>query len=76
MQNDAKFASVNHEYVICYRKSGEFQKFNLLPRSEKANQRYKNPDNDPRGPWQSVALQAKSGTQANVYTVTFPNGVT
>ncbi len=76
VQNDAKFASVNHEYIICYRKSDAFQKFNLLPRSEKANQRYKNPDNDPRGPWQSVALQAKSGTQENVYTVTFPNGVT
>ena len=76
VQNDAKFASVNHEYIICYRKSDDFQRFNLLPRSEKANQRYKNPDNDPRGPWQSVALQAKSGTQANVYTVTFPNGVT
>ena len=76
VQNDAKFASVNHEYIISYRKSDNFHRFNLLPRSEKANQRYKNPDNDPRGPWQSVALQAKSGTQANVYTVTFPNGVT
>ena len=76
VQNDAKFASVNHEYIICYRKGDNFQRFNLLSRSETANQRYKNPDNDPRGPWQSVALQAKSGTQANVYTVTFPNGVT
>ena len=76
VQNDARFASVNHEYIVCYRKSGDFQKFNLLPRSEKANQRYKNPDSDPRGPWQSVALQAKSGRQENVYTVTFPNGVT
>ena len=76
VQNDAKFASVNHEYIVCYRKSDDFQKFNLLPRSEKANQRYKNPDNDPRGPWQSVALQAKSGRPEDVYTVTFPNGVT
>ena len=76
VQNDAKFASVNHEYIVCYRKSNHFQKFNLLPRSEKANLRYKNPDNDPRGPWQSVALQAKSGTSEDVYTVTFPNGVT
>ena len=76
VQNDARFASVNHEYVVCYRKSGDFQKFNLLPRSEKANQRYKNPDNDPRGSWQSVALQAKSGKPKDVYTVTFPNGVT
>ena len=76
VQNDAKFASVNHEYIVCYRKSDAFQKFNLLPRSEKANQRYKNPDNDPRGPWQSVALQAKSGRPEDVYTITFPNGVT
>ena len=76
VQNDARFASVNHEYIVCYRKSGEFQNFNLLPRSERANQRYKNPDNDPRGPWQSVALQAKSGRPENVYTVIFPNGVT
>ena len=76
VQNDAKFASVNHEYVVCYRKSDAFEKFNLLPRSEKANQRYKNPDNDPRGPWQSVALQAKSGRPEDVYTITFPNGVT
>ena len=76
VQNDAKFASVNHEYIVCYRKSNAFQKFNLLPRSEKANQRYKNPDNDPRGPWQSVALQAKSGRPEDVYTITFPNGVT
>ena len=76
VQNDAKFASVNHEYVLCYRKSGDFQRFNLLPRSEKANKRYKNPDNDPRGPWQSVALQAKSGRPEDVYSVKFPNGVT
>ena len=76
VQNDAKFASVNHEYITCYRKIDHLQRFNLLPRTEKANQRYKNPDDDPRGPWQSVALQAKSGTQENVYTVTFPNGVT
>ena len=76
VQNDAKFASVNHEYIVCYRKSAGFQKFNLLPRSEQANKRYKNSDNDPRGPWQSVALQAKSGRPKDVYTVTFPNGVT
>ena len=53
-----------------------FKNLNLLPRSEKANKRYKNSDNVPRGPWQSVALQAKSGRPEDVYTVKFPNGVT
>ena len=75
VQNDAHFASVNHEYVVNYRKSNDFQRFNTLPRSETANQRYKNPDDDPRGPWQSVALHAKSGSQENAYEITFPNGV-
>ena len=75
VQNDAKFASVNHEYVLSYRKTGLCEKFNFLLRSETANARYENPDNDPRGPWTSVALQAKSGSEAGVYEITFPNGV-
>ena len=75
VQNDARFASVNHEYVVCYRKSDALVRFNSLPRTEQANLRYTNPDDDPRGPWQSVALQAKSGTTSSVYSVAFPNGV-
>ena len=75
VQNDARFASVNHEYVVCYRKSDSFERFNLLPRREAADSRYKNPDGDSRGSWQSVALQAKSGDARMVYSVEFPNGV-
>jgi len=75
VQNDAKFASVNHEYIVSYRKSNLMDKFNLLPRTEDMNARYENPDNDPRGLWTSVALQAKSGSEKNVYEITFPNGV-
>ena len=75
VQSDATFASVNHEYVVCYRKTEALDRFNLLPRSAVADARYKNPDNDPRGPWQSVALQAKSGRPGDVYKVRFPNGI-
>lgn len=75
VQNDARFASVNHDYVVCYIKNIGKNRFNLLPRTEELNARYENPDNDLRGPWTSVALQAKSGTEANVYEITFPNGV-
>ena len=75
VQNDAKYASTNHEYILAYRKSEALDSFNLLPRTAKANARYSNPDNDPRGPWTSVALTAKSGTVANLYELTFPNGV-
>jgi len=75
VQNDAKFASTNHEYVVAFRKSPAFENFNLLERTEDANARYDNPDNDPKGPWTSVALQAKSGSASNVYSITFSNGV-
>ena len=75
VQNDAKFASVNHDHVICYRRSESFEKFNLLPRKETADSRYENPDDDPRGPWQSAALQAKSGKENSRYEIRFDNGV-
>jgi adenine-specific DNA-methyltransferase len=73
VQNDAKFISVNHEYIICYGKSIEDVNFYLLARSEEQLERYSNPDNDERGVWTSVALQAKSGS--STYEITFPNGV-
>ncbi len=75
VQNDAKFSSINHEYVLSYRKSTEREDFELLERTDEMNSRYVNPDNDPRGDWTSVALQAKSGSKANLYEIEFPNGV-
>ena len=76
VQNDARFASTNHEYVLCYAKNiDQLGKFQLLPRTEELDARYNNPDDDPRGSWTSVALQAKSGTEANRYKIKFPNGV-
>ncbi len=74
-QNDAKFVSTNHEYVLCYLKNINKGKINLLPRTEELNQSYKNSDSDPRGPWASVKLDAKSGSESNLYEITFPNGV-
>lgn len=41
------------DLILVYRKSDTFQN-NLLPRSDEAESRYSNPDNDPRGPWKSV----------------------
>jgi len=75
VQNDAKYFSVNHEYIHCYGKNLGSVVFNLLPRTDEQNARYSNPDNDLRGDWTSVALQAKSGSENNLYEITFPNGV-
>ena len=75
VQNDARFFSTNHEYIHCYGKNINNVFFNLVPRTDEQKARYKNPDNDPRGLWTSVALQAKSGSSSNLYEITFENNV-
>ncbi len=44
--------SVDHEYIICYRKTEE----GFLRGSEKDFSKFSNPDNDSRGPWRSADL--------------------
>jgi adenine-specific DNA-methyltransferase len=73
VQNDATHLSVNHEYILVYAKNFDIFRFNLLPRNEEQLRRYSNPDNDPKGDWTSVALQAKSGS--STYEIEFDNGV-
>ena len=72
--NDAKWFSDNHDFILVYAKNKNNWRPNLLPRTEASNTEYANPDNDPRGPWQSMPLQAKSGSDTN-FVHTFKNGV-
>ena len=74
-QNDAKFVSKNHEYIICFCKTIDHFILNLLPRTEIKNDEFKNLDNDFRGNWIHRPLHAKSGTEASIYEIEFPNGV-
>ena len=64
IKNDARYFSENHEYAVIYARNIETIKVGLLPRTAEMNDRYKNPDNDPRGPWQSGDLVA-SGERSN-----------
>lgn len=78
-ENRAVF-SCNHEYILVYAKNiKEFKKKrNLLPVGEDfINSKYKNPDNDPRGPWQSVTANVQDGhaVESQFYTITSPTGV-
>lgn len=70
--------SNNHEYILIYAKDpAEFKKTrNLLSAGDAVLARYKNPDNDPRGPWQSVSLnvQAGHGVSSQFYSITAPGG--
>ena len=52
VSNDDPGIAPMHEYILVYQKSTDFKR-NLLPRTEKQLQRYKNLDNDPRGVWSS-----------------------
>ena len=72
--NDAKWFSDNHDFILVYAKNKERWHPYLLPRTEENVSGYSNPDNDPRGPWQSLPLQARSGTDPN-FEHTFSNGV-
>ena len=73
-QNDAKYFSDNHDFVVCYAKNKETWRPVLLPRTEKHNKRYSNPDNDPRGPWSSSGLDVKTYQEEYDYPITTPSG--
>lgn len=75
VQNDTKYFNENHDFIVLYARKKNIWRPNLLARTEEMNARYDNPDNDPRGKWTSVALQAKSGSDNNIYEVEFDNGV-
>ena len=73
-KNDAKYFSASHDYVIAYAKSISDFKIGKLPRTEEMNSRYKNPDSDPKGPWSSGDLTAKTYSAAYDYPIVTPSG--
>ena len=78
-RENRKVFSNNHEYLLVYAiDQGEFRATrNLLPASAALLSRYKNPDADPRGVWQSVSANAQAGhaTASQFYDVVAPSGV-
>jgi adenine-specific DNA-methyltransferase len=72
IKNDAKYFSENHEYALVYARDISSFSLGLLPRTEEMNNRYKNPDNDPRGPWQSGDLVASGERSNGHFIVTSP----
>ena len=73
-QNDAKWLSDNHDFILIYARDKENWLPNLLPRTEAMNARYKNPDNDPRGDWMSGDLSVKTYSANYDYPITTPSG--
>lgn len=73
-QNDAKWLSDSHDHILVYAKNKEIWRPNLLPRTPEMDARYKNPDNDPRGPWTSGDLSVKTYNANTDYPITTPSG--
>lgn len=72
--NDARWLSDNHDFVLSFAKDKSVWKRNLLPREDKSDSTYNNPDNDPRGPWASGPCHAKTPNPKDIYEITTPSG--
>ena len=85
-QANSEWLSDSHDHILCFAKDKSIWHPNLLPRSIQTDERYKNPDNDLRGPWTSGDLTisltggqrgaqfAKTGVCENLYEITTPSG--
>ncbi|WP_187867405.1 site-specific DNA-methyltransferase [Helicobacter pylori] len=73
-QNDAKWFSDNHDFILLYAKDKGIWRPNLLPRTSEMNARYKNLDNDERGAWKPSDCLVKTYMASYDYPITTPSG--
>ena len=69
-----KYFSENHDFCLIYAKDIVQFRMNLLPRSDKQNKDYKNPDNDPRGVWKVGNLTVGPAVEKQIYEIVGPTG--
>jgi len=73
-KNTARHFSEDHDHILVYARRSEVWTPNPMLRSERQNASYKNPDNDPRGPWTSGDLSARNFYGSGTYPITCPSG--
>ncbi|MBZ9944491.1 site-specific DNA-methyltransferase [Mesorhizobium sp. BR1-1-13] len=73
-KNSAAYFSEDHDYIVIYARNKEVWRPALLPRSDSAESRYENPDDDARGAWTSGDLLARNFYGKGTYEVTGPGG--
>ena len=71
-----KLVSTAHEYICAYSKNIAFltSAINKVALSEEDAANYKNPDNDPRGPWASSDFTAQGYRPNQMYEIVTPGG--
>lgn len=73
-KNTAKYFSEDHDFILSYAKQLSAWKPALLARTDEQDSAYKNPDNDPRGPWKPGDLSARNSYSEGVYPITCTGG--
>lgn len=73
-QNDAKWISNSHDHILCYAVDKSRWHPNALPRSAEMDDRYKNPDNDPRGAWSATDLTRAEHRDRDYWGLVTPSG--
>ena len=68
--------SDGHDYILVYAKNRDRFKEtrNRLPLTEEQATNYKNPDNDPKGPWASSDFTAQGWRPNQMYEIVTPSG--
>jgi adenine-specific DNA-methyltransferase len=72
--NNQKGISSDLDHVLVYSKDSQKWAWNLLPRSDKQDAAYKNPDNDPRGLWKPSDLTRAEHRDRDFYPIITPTG--
>ena len=75
-KNTARHFSEDHDYIVVFARDAEAWRPNLLSRSDRMLARYKNPDDDPRGPWLLSDLAARNPYDQGRYAIETPSGRT
>ncbi len=73
-KNTADWFSEDHDYILVFAKNRSAWRPEKLPRTAEMEARYRNPDNDPRGPWKAENMSARNRYDAGIYPVTCPSG--
>lgn len=73
-KSTAKHFSEDHDYILVFGKNADAWIPHKMPRTEKQNKAYKNPDNDPRGLWRPNNLAARNFYSKGTYSITCPSG--
>ena len=73
-KSSARHFSSDHDYILVFARDPDSFQPNLMPRTERQNKAYKNPDNDPRGLWKTSDLSARNPYSLGKYSITTPSG--